>query len=313
MWGSPDSENKLLGLHGHMDNSATFDNLAPLILQEYQIRDKDVHFVCVDFSGHGLSGHRAGGNYAVGDYASDIVDAAVALGWWNGETKFDIMAHSMGGVATMIASAAFPEKIRRIVLLDTIGPWTLYGRGDPVAAVRNNELARLKWVDRNPKVYPTFTAAVEARMRDKMLPVDLTTARNLVRRGARPNPSGDEGIVFTHDVNIARFGNQARASQEANKKFFQAIKAQTIVILSSNGWVTVPKRYEVREQAFELDVTQLVVVDGKHHVHSDLPERVLRPVVEHLLGTDEEVAAARIRRNKQDLDHPETPAPPAKL
>ncbi|MCG8335651.1 MAG: hypothetical protein MJE63_14115, partial [Proteobacteria bacterium] len=48
-WGNKKGQ-KILALHGWLDNAATFDHLAPLL--------PEVDLVALDFPGHGFSAHR---------------------------------------------------------------------------------------------------------------------------------------------------------------------------------------------------------------------------------------------------------------
>ena len=79
VWGDPAAaggapHDRWLALHGWADNAATFDALAPLLLQGGASA-----VVCIDAAGHGLSDHRP--LYHDSDAVLDAVRAADALGW----------------------------------------------------------------------------------------------------------------------------------------------------------------------------------------------------------------------------------------
>ena len=101
----------LLALHGWLDNAATFATIAPLL--------PDRHVLAPDLPGHGHSRHRpAGAGHHFVDWVADVLGAADQLGW----EAFDLMGHSMGaGIATLLAGA-FPDRVRRRVLLEGFGP-----------------------------------------------------------------------------------------------------------------------------------------------------------------------------------------------
>jgi pimeloyl-ACP methyl ester carboxylesterase len=108
----PDDGAPLLAMHGWLDNAATFDELAPLLPGR--------RIVALDFAGHGLSGRRVGAPYHFIDYVADVAAVADLLGW----QTFDLMGHSLGaGVAALLAGA-WPERVRRLVLLEGLGPLT---------------------------------------------------------------------------------------------------------------------------------------------------------------------------------------------
>ena len=52
-WGNCTAKNKVLCVHGYMDNAMSFSTLAPLLLQG----PNPPHVVAVDLPGHGLSEH----------------------------------------------------------------------------------------------------------------------------------------------------------------------------------------------------------------------------------------------------------------
>ena len=51
-WGCRHGAPILVGLHGYLDNAASFDNLAPFLCSQ------GYSFVSLDLPGHGLSSHR---------------------------------------------------------------------------------------------------------------------------------------------------------------------------------------------------------------------------------------------------------------
>lgn len=51
---------KILCLHGWLDNAASFNRLAPLLLDsEQEHQKKPMEILALDFPGHGLSGHKS--------------------------------------------------------------------------------------------------------------------------------------------------------------------------------------------------------------------------------------------------------------
>jgi len=85
------------------------------------------HVIAPDFRGHGKSG-RVTGHYQFTDYAQDTIALLDAL--------FDepavLIGHSLGGVASIIAAAKAPERVRAIILLDP----SLFLRNRPMKAMK---------------------------------------------------------------------------------------------------------------------------------------------------------------------------------
>jgi pimeloyl-ACP methyl ester carboxylesterase len=74
------------------------------------------HAVAFDHRGHGASEHPgAAGAYSLELLAADAVAVADSLGWG----RFDLLGHSMGGMVAQLVALAHPERIRRLVLMDT--------------------------------------------------------------------------------------------------------------------------------------------------------------------------------------------------
>jgi pimeloyl-ACP methyl ester carboxylesterase len=116
--------NRILCLHGWMDNCRSFYKLAPAIIKHYEENNKSCNVMAMDFPGHGWSSHKgidappsvlAESIFYVNDFIHHLQ--------WDGESNtdtepFTLIGHSMGaGIACMYA-AAFPEQIKKLILID---------------------------------------------------------------------------------------------------------------------------------------------------------------------------------------------------
>ncbi|HJU38804.1 MAG TPA: alpha/beta fold hydrolase, partial [Tahibacter sp.] len=112
-WGDP-ALPPLLAVHGWLDNAASFSALAPLLAARF-------HVVAIDLPGHGRSAHRAPGTwYHYVDYLGDLAGAVAALGW----QRFTLLGHSLGGAVASAYAAAHPERVGRLLLVESLGPLT---------------------------------------------------------------------------------------------------------------------------------------------------------------------------------------------
>jgi len=104
---------RVLCLHGWLDNAASFLPLSS--------RLPGLDLVAVDLPGHGHSDHRPpSANYYFMENLRDVDAALDELGW---ETCH-LVGHSLGaGVAALYAAAA-PERVRSLVMLDSVGPFS---------------------------------------------------------------------------------------------------------------------------------------------------------------------------------------------
>jgi len=74
------------------------------------------HVVAPDLRGHGASDHPTGeAAYSLDVLASDALALADALGW----TRFALLGHSMGGMVAQVLTLRAPERVERLVLMDT--------------------------------------------------------------------------------------------------------------------------------------------------------------------------------------------------
>lgn len=74
------------------------------------------HVVSPDLRGHGESDHPEDeGAYSLEQFADDMFELTDALGW----ERFDLLGHSMGGMIAQVMVLRRPERVARLVLMDT--------------------------------------------------------------------------------------------------------------------------------------------------------------------------------------------------
>ncbi|HKY14336.1 MAG TPA: alpha/beta hydrolase [Microthrixaceae bacterium] len=74
------------------------------------------HVVAPDHRGHGRSAQPDDeAAYSLETFATDMFCLADALGW----PSFDLLGHSMGGMVAQLMVIAQPERVRRLILMDT--------------------------------------------------------------------------------------------------------------------------------------------------------------------------------------------------
>ena len=252
-WGTVDGP-PTLALHGWLDNSATFDRLAPLL--------PDLHLVALDLAGHGRSQHRHPSvvHHFI-DWAPEIVAIADQLGW----ESFDLIGHSMGaGISTLVAGT-FPNRVRRLVLLEGAGPLAAEAAMAPAqlaSAVEDEARA----ITASPRLFPDLDAAVKARLRDSDL--DTEAALLLVERGSE---EVDGGVRFTHDPRL-RTRSRTRLTENQALAFLASIECPVLAVRALQGW-PFPEDV-VMARLKMIQHLQTAEIEGGHHVHLTHPERV---------------------------------------
>jgi len=246
-WGEPGGEPLLL-LHGWLDNAASFKLLAPLL--------NDYHVVALDLTGHGHSDRRsADATYQIWDDLPEILGVVDALGW----DRFHLLGHSRGGIISTLLASAFPERIRRLVLLDAVHP-------EPIAEDRFPVQMR-KFLQDKPRqllsksrIFTTVDAAVATRQERGL---SESAARLLVERNIRACAGG-----FTWTTDPRLYGASAvKLTAGQVKSVLQALVMPTLLILAGEGYA---RHQEVLANAQScIDDLTVVQVDGGHHFHME--------------------------------------------
>ncbi len=252
-WGSLEGQ-PVLGLHGWLDNAATFEPIGP--------RLDDIHLVSLDFPGHGHSDARPkSGHYHFIDLVPVIFDAADTLGW---ET-FSLLGHSMGAGAASLAAGTRPERIERTVLIDGLGPWST-APGDAPDQLREGLDQREALGGKSPRAFDSPERAKHALAETYDLePSEVApiVERNLV----------DDGSEWRLRYDIMLKGaSLLRLTEPQVLAFLGEIDSPTRLIRPSEGWPVDEKSFQTRLDA--VDELEVVRIEGPHHVHLRSPERV---------------------------------------
>ena len=240
-----------LALHGWLDNAASMMGLLHALNEKHPAPS-----LALDFPGHGLSSHTAPHHHApFVDYLDAVLAALEAQNW----PQVDLIGHSMGGGVATLFAAAFPEKVRRLLLLDSIGP---------LSAAPNtfsHDLRRGLLARRAPKKsipsYPDQQSALAAR----------TGAIGITELQAAPIV--ERGIVHMSD-GLWRWRSDARLTQPSPTRFSEAqvlnaiseIRAPALVILAEpRASFFEASTVDARLAAFKN--AEVVNLQGNHHLH----------------------------------------------
>lgn len=263
-WGAPDAAPVVM-LHGIRGYARTFAGLAHALQPGWRT-------IAWDQRGRGASDWDPAGNYYNDAYVRDIEDVTGHLGL----ERFDLLGHSMGGIAAYVYAATHPERIRRLVIEDA-GPGA---SEDSAGSVRiRQELLSA------PRSFASWDAAVEF-MR-KLRPSVTEEARlDRLRNMLKQHPDGTWGWQYDHE-GIAR----ARLDPDPARSVdlwphVEALRAPTLVLRGG------------RSDYFKRDTAQAVaarnpqvrwkeVADAGHYIHDDQPDAVKDLVSAFLAGTGE--------------------------
>jgi pimeloyl-ACP methyl ester carboxylesterase len=273
-WGDPASPKKCLGVHGWMDNAATFERLAPVRVGLRSASDPPqtlvalgYHMVALDLIGHGRSDHLSfPGGYTGMSHTVAVLASVRRLGW----DRFVYVGHSFGGGIGGLIAGSVPESVVAMVNLDGQGGIvTRPEEANPEALERAiDSMARLD--GRVPKIYPSLAEAVRLRCETvKSYPghqyLTAEAARPLIERGTQP---AGTGVVFSHDP-FLRAHAPFMLSEAQQCAYIRRIRCPVLWVAGDRGWPFDAAKIERIRAQFAPGLLREVAVAGSHHLHAE--------------------------------------------
>jgi len=250
-WGPPAAA-PIIMLHGIRGYALTFATLAQALQPGFRT-------IAWDQRGRGASEWDPAGNYYNDSYVRDIEDVVGHLGLG----CFDLLGHSMGGIAAYVYAATHPDKIRRLIIEDA-GPGASEDSSGS-ARIRQELLSA-------PRSFESWDAAVTF-MRNLRPSVTEEARLDRLRNMLKQHPDGTWGWLYDHD-GIAR----ARLDPDPSRRVdlwphVEALRAPTLVLRGGRS------DYFRRETAEAMSVRNprvrwKEVADAGHYIHDDQPEVV---------------------------------------
>lgn len=248
---------RVLALHGWLDNAASFDALAPLW--------PDTDLLAVDLPGHGYSDHKPPqASYNLWDDLLDLLRLCDQLGW----ERFHIVGHSRGAMMALLLAAAQPQRVLSAVFLDGLLP-------EPVP---ESDVARqlgrflndhLSSGGRSRRGYDTLEQAVAARCRASGMAREtagVLLSRSLEQRQGR--------YYWRSDIRLSG-ASAFKLSAGHNQGLLDSLAVPSLLLLARQGLGRHPAAEDWHSSV--LTVEQL---PGSHHFHleagaGDIADRVL--------------------------------------
>ena len=231
-WGNPDAPPLLL-VHGGRDHCRNWDWVA-------QALRGDWHVICPDLRGHGDSQWSPDGNYSMSAYIYDLAQ----LVHQQALAPVTIVAHSLGGNICLRYAGIYPEKVRRLVAIEGLGPSpkAIVERGHKTMDVRMRD-----WIDeqrklsgRLPRRYPTIEDAFK-RMQEENKHLSAEQARHLTQQGVNQNEDGTYSWKFDNYVrSFFPVGLTNEQSQELHG-LWARITCPTLLVYGRESWASNPQ------------------------------------------------------------------------
>lgn len=259
-WGDP-SRPPLLALHGWLDNAGSFDALAPLLADTWQV-------VALDLRGHGRSAHIPDGAwYHYLDYFDDLRAVLDHFGW----ARVDLLGHSLGGTLASVFAALYPQRVGDLLLIEALGPLTTT-LDDALPQLRRALDQHAAFSARRPlRVYPTLDDAIAARVAANGL--SPAAARAIVERGVN---AVDGGYSWSSDPRLTLVSPQ-RYTEAQVLAMLANIRSRTLLLLADPATHYLPT---AMMDARAARVAGIVVqrLPGGHHLHLEDPQPVARMI-----------------------------------
>jgi len=266
----------VLCLHGWLDNAASFTPLMSALPSELLINKR---FIAIDWPGHGKSSHRSGdAHYHFFDYVYDLLTLTETNGWQRYEQGIHIVAHSMGAMVASAFAAAFPEKVKSLTLIDSLG-FICAEAKESTEQLRKGMLSRLKTAQvmtkNNQRSFSKDTA-IKAR-----LAVSDLTKENAALLVERSLVKVQEEYSWRSDYRL-RTISPYRITKAQAKQLMTDINCPVQLLYGDKGMAMVQQGIDnFAEQLKDFSMSKL---SGGHHVHMEQPNVLINALSNFWLG-----------------------------
>jgi pimeloyl-ACP methyl ester carboxylesterase len=246
-WG-PEGGRPVLALHGWLDNAASFALLAPLLA--------GCRVVALDLTGHGHSARRSrDAGYQIYDDLPEVIGVVDALGW----QTFDLLGHSRGGIISALLASAFPERVRRLVMLDAVAPEPV-PEAQFAAQLRQSILDKQRLLDRKNRTFNTVDDAVASRVRGGL---EESAARLIAERNLDSNATG---LTWSTDPRLTG-ASMVKLSPGQVRAVLGALTMPVLLLLASHEGRRLPGMEQLAREC--IPDLKIEGVEGGHHFHME--------------------------------------------
>lgn len=260
----------ILCLHGWLDNAASFLPLFEHMLTTKSRLLKQYCFIAIDWPGHGHSSHRSKDSYYhFIDWTHDLLLLIEGQGW----EQVDIIGHSMGGMVATSFTSAFNEKVKQLLLIESIGLIT--ESESPSEQLRKGLLSRLQLAGKQKNIHKNIESAIQARM--NVSDLANNQARLLVERGLHET---DAGVTWRSDPKLRNTSLQRYSLKQAIQ-IVANVHCPVTVVRGDTGFDMINQG--IKMYAEHISNYQQFTIKGGHHPHMQSPQELL-VIVEHLFN-----------------------------
>jgi pimeloyl-ACP methyl ester carboxylesterase len=252
-WGNEGAPLLVL-IHGTRDHARSWDWTARALRQDW-------HVIAPDLRGHGDSQWSPDAAYLAAYQVLDLLDLLNTLGG----DEVTIVGHSFGGNISARYAAIFPERMRKLVLVDGLGPsdqvlaaWAARG---PIQRSAEWIAKRRETATQTPRRFATLDEAIE-RMAAANKHLSQDQARHLAIHGVRLHA---DGYGWKYDPAIGTFLPEDFSVDLT--AFYRAITVPTLLCYGPESWTSNPET-DGRAAMFRNQRT-VVFEKAGHWLHHD--------------------------------------------
>jgi len=242
-WGN--GPTKILGLHGWLDNGASFSDLGPQL--------EGSTFTALDFPGHGLSPKKQG-PYYIWEYAMDVAHWVQQMG-----EPMHIVGHSMGAGVALILGPLLEKLCLSITFIDGFAP--LPESEDHFTSRLQSSFAKLtESQSTQQSQFQDWDSLIKARMKSSVSPVSRAQAEVLMKRDVVD--ISKTPLTLRHDP-LLKIPSLVQLTPGQVKNLARSRTYTCQLILGDQGLIS--KEWE--NQFIELFDSPVARIPGNHHLH----------------------------------------------
>jgi pimeloyl-ACP methyl ester carboxylesterase len=251
-WGTAGKPTLLL-VHGGLDHARNWDWVARALRADF-------HVYALDLRGHGNSAQAPGALYSIAEHVLDLSALADIID----DFPLYIIGHSLGGIITLHYAGIFPERVKKAVVIEGLGPPPNHRIHKPAPERYREWIEGVRKTEkRDPHSYPDLQSAV-ARMKEANPHLSDEVAQHLTLHGTNWNSDGS--LVWKFD-NFARGFPPYGTNIEDARQIFSQITCPVLLFWGMESWAADPSS---DGRANVIQNHRLVkVANAGHWVHHD--------------------------------------------
>ena len=268
-WGDAEAP-KIFMLHGLLDVSASYQFLVDELRGDWRV-------IAPDWRGFGLTQWAGRDSYWFPDYLADL-DALLEA--FQPDAPVNLVGHSMGANVTCMYSGIRPDRVRRVVNLDSYGLRATLPQDAPARYRR--------WLGelQTAPAFRTYASFDElaARMRKENPLLSAERAAFLAPHWGRLN---DEGTVSLAADPVHRFVNPVLFRAEESKACWKRITAPVLALEAGQthirGALGLSEEDIAARKACFGNLRVEIIPEATHMLHHEYPEKLAQWIEPFLL------------------------------